>query len=253
MARAKKVVEENPMDVSSKRRTSPGLGVMMYFEIETIEGMLGTNPSNPDVATRYIMKLKEKQEEERKRLEQSLKSVKKLPEIDPDTGEELEPLKKDFADTVTIFIRDDDGCPAIYDYVIKGFFKNACKALKETDGAKTKGISAYKGKIDNLMFVKDRVLRIHMPEDGEITFCERPLRASTPNGERVALACSEEIPAGSKIYVAIEFLNKSWIPFVKEWLDYGYYNGLGQWHNGGKGRFVWKEITAEEYDEKAYL
>ena len=30
--------------------------------------------------------------------------------------------------------------------------------------------------------------------------------------------------------------------YVREWLDYGMYRGLGQWRNSGKGRMVWEEL-----------
>ena len=34
--------------------------------------------------------------------------------------------------------------------------------------------------------------------------------------------------------------------FVEMALDYGRYCGLGQWRNGGYGRFVWKRIEDKE-------
>lgn len=33
------------------------------------------------------------------------------------------------------------------------------------------------------------------------------------------------------------------LKLVREWLDYGYYRGLGQWRNSGKGRFLWAEVS----------
>jgi hypothetical protein len=30
---------------------------------------------------------------------------------------------------------------------------------------------------------------------------------------------------------------------VRSYLDFGLYNGLGQWRNSGKGRYRWTEIT----------
>ena len=32
---------------------------------------------------------------------------------------------------------------------------------------------------------------------------------------------------------------------VMEWLDYGKYNGLGQWRNSGKGAFVWDLLSED--------
>jgi hypothetical protein len=58
----------------------------------------------------------------------------------------------------------------------------------------------------------------------------------------VALADSEEIPAGATLEFDIEMLNPDDEAIVKEWLDYGVYNGLGQWRNSGKGAFTWEQI-----------
>lgn len=30
---------------------------------------------------------------------------------------------------------------------------------------------------------------------------------------------------------------------VREWLDFGKFNGIGQWRNAGKGRFKWEEVA----------
>ena len=81
---------------------------------------------------------------------------------------------------------------------------------------------------------------------GEMTICERPLRAQTAQGERVALSCSESIPAGSTMEIEITTLTDDLMNTVIEWLDYGKLNGLGQWHNSGKGRFIWEDITDKQ-------
>lgn len=142
---------------------------------------------------------------------------------------------------VTVFARNPEGNPCIYDYLIKGFFKNACKAMREADGSSSKELKAYKTKIDNLIFVEPRMIPLNF--EGDITICERPLRASTAQGDRVALAASEAIPAGTTLDIKISCLNDAMEKYVLEWLDYGKFNGLGQWHNSGKGRFTWELIT----------
>lgn len=73
--------------------------------------------------------------------------------------------------------------------------------------------------------------------------CQRPLRASTAQGERVALAHSETIPAGAVVEFTVQMLVDGHEKVVREWLDYGALRGLGQWRNSGKGRFKWEEIT----------
>jgi hypothetical protein len=37
-------------------------------------------------------------------------------------------------------------------------------------------------------------------------------------------------------------LNDNDEKLVREWLDFGQWNGLGQWRNAGKGSFTWEEI-----------
>jgi hypothetical protein len=74
--------------------------------------------------------------------------------------------------------------------------------------------------------------------------CQRPLRASTAQGERIALAHSETVPTGSWFDVEIKCLVDGYTKIVKEWLDYGELRGLGQWRNSGKGKFTY-EILEE--------
>ena len=61
-------------------------------------------------------------------------------------------------------------------------------------------------------------------------------------GERVSIAISEEIPAGATVEFTVQCLDDNDIDLVKEWLDYGKFNGLGQWRNSGHGKFSWEEI-----------
>jgi hypothetical protein len=68
------------------------------------------------------------------------------------------------------------------------------------------------------------------------------LRAQTAQGERIAIAESETIAAGSVLILEIVLLDEGSELLVREWLDYGKLRGLGQWRNSGKGRFSWKEI-----------
>lgn len=158
--------------------------------------------------------------------------------------EEVASIEELYEKGITVFPRNKDKQPCVYNYLIKGFFKNACKAMREADGSESKKLTAYKTKIDNLIFIEERLIPIQF--DGEIGFCERPLRASTAQGERVALACSESIPAGATLEFTISSFKKEMMNYVVEWLDYGKYNGLGQWHNSGKGKFTWEDITNKE-------
>lgn len=140
----------------------------------------------------------------------------------------------------TWFPKTEDGKPFIYDYWIRGFFKSACSALRNISGMKSNKVKAYKKKVDLGIFIKDRKNIIE--NYSEITECQRPLRCSTMQGERVSIAISEEIPAGATVEFTVQCLDDNDIDLVKEWLDYGKFNGLGQWRNSGHGKFSWEEI-----------
>lgn len=160
--------------------------------------------------------------------------------------EEIEAIGVDAVEKkeMTVFPRMADGRPCLWDYQIKGFFKNSCSALRMVTGTESSKMKAYKKIIDGLVFVKER--QIPFEFDGEISNMQRPLRASTPMGERVALANSEMIEEGATITITILMLEDKLEDAVVEWLNYGALNGIGQWHNSGKGRFVWERVGADE-------
>lgn len=192
----------------------------MKVKITFIEPILGTWPANPDVARDFI----------------ASKS--------PDAATIEEEIAATSVDEVvekgmTIFPRNENG-PVIYDYQIKGFFKDACGMLARVKGTESSKIKAYKKIIDGLIFPAPRMIPICV--NGEIGNCQRPLRAQTAQGERVSLANSEEIPAGSTAEFEINLLDKSHENLVLEWLEYGQLRGLGQWRNSGKGRFTFERL-----------
>lgn len=150
---------------------------------------------------------------------------------------------------MTVFSRDENGNPFLWDYQIKGFFKDACGMLsrvagKDETGKKKKAVNesgkltAYKKVIDGLIFISPRKIPINF--EGEIGSCQRPLRAQTAQGERIALANSETIPEGATMDIEIILLSEDHEKAVLEWLDYGKLRGLGQWRNSGKGRFTYE-------------
>lgn len=143
---------------------------------------------------------------------------------------------------MTVFPRDEEGKPFIYDYQVKGFFKDSCQMLKKLPGTESSKLKAYKKYIDGLIFPNPRKIII---QDGTMGICQRPLRAQTMQGERVALASSEEISSGAWIEFEVTCLDDNLIAAVREWLDYGRLRGLGQWRNSGKGRFIWEELGVE--------
>ena len=185
------------------------------------EPILGTSPTNPDIYREFI--------------------GSKSPDA-MSVEDEVAALGADaVADKgMTVFPRLDDGTPFLYDYQIKGFFKDTCGGLRKVKGTASEKIKAYKKEIDKLIFPEPRTIPLLF--DGNIRECQRPLRAQTAQGERISLAMSEEIPAGATCEFSVVCLCDDHEKAVREWLDYGRYSGIGQWRNSGKGRFVWCEI-----------
>lgn len=197
------------------------LHVKITFEDEC----LGTASANPELHAEFI--------------------ASNAPDA-PSRAEEIEAIGVEEYENkqMTVFPKDEDGNPFFWDYQIRGFFKDSCSALqrcKDYEGAKAScGIKAYKKIIDGCIFVEPRQIMINMPEGSRIGDLQRPLRAQTAQGERIALARSETIPAGSEIEFDIVMLSGQYEPAVLEWLDYGKYKGIGQWRNAGKGRFSYE-------------
>lgn len=194
----------------------------MKVELTFFERILGTANSNPEIHRDYIAS-------------KAPDAKTKEEEVEELGVDEVE--KKD----MTVFPRLEDGRPFLYDYQIKGFLKNAARMLKKVPGSKVKKIPAHIQLIDGLIFIKER--KIPLEFEGEVGNLQRPLRASTAQGERVALANSETCPEGTRIAFTFLLLDKSTKAVVEEFLDYGKLNGIGQWDNGGFGRFEWKEIA----------
>ena len=114
------------------------------------------------------------------------------------------------------------------------------KGKKKTALNESGKLTAYKKIIDGLIFVQPR--KIPFENYGEIGLLQRPLRAQTAQGERISLACSEEIPAGATVTFDILMLSDEHEAAVREWLDYGELRGIGQWRNASHGQFTWEEI-----------
>jgi hypothetical protein len=131
-----------------------------------------------------------------------------------------------------------DGAPILYDYVIKGFFKDACSMLRRSKGSGSAKLTAFRKVIDGLVFIGPR--RIPIALTGPIEWLERPLRAQTAQGERIALARSEMAPVGSSIEFMVKVLGEVPQDLLEEWLTYGGLRGLGQWRNAGYGRFSYE-------------
>jgi hypothetical protein len=183
------------------------------IELELLTEMLGTVPKDPEVYATYIASL------------------------GTDNDDELETAPEQAEEKGWTGFHHNGNGPILYDYVIKGFFKDACGMLRRVPGSKSAKLTAYKKIIDGLVFVEPRQIPIEL--SGDLRLIERPLRAQTAQGERVALARSDAAPVGTRIAFTVTVLGKT--PdeaTVSEWLEYGQLRGLGQWRNSGAGRFT---------------
>ena len=200
----------------------------LRVKVTTTEQILGTASANPELHEEFI--------------------ASKAPDA-PSREEEVAAIgvEATFEKGMTVFPRSEEtGEPIAWDYQWKGFFKDACGMLRKVEKSECSKIKAYKKEIDGLIFVSPRQIPIEF--DGEIGICQRPLRAQTAQGERVALASSESIPAGATMTFDIQMMvPKAHEAAVREMLDYGVFRGFGQWRNSGCGRFKYEIL--DEFEE----
>lgn len=193
----------------------------MKVRLTFINPILGTASGNPELHSEFI--------------------ASKAPDAQS-REQEIEALGVDAVEKkeMTVFSRTPDGRPCLWDYHIRGFFKHACGMQRLVKGTVSSGIKAYKKYIDGLVFVKERQIPINYV--GKISSLQRPLRASTAQGERITLANSEMIPEKASVEFTILMLKEDLEDAVREWLDYGQFNGIGQWRNASYGAFLWQEL-----------
>ena len=210
-----------------------------HVELRFTQPVLGTANPDPEIHERFI--------------------ASKAPDA-PTREEEVAALGAEAVEErgTTVFAKAKDGTPFLWDYQIKGFFKDACSAMREADGSASSGlgVTVYKGKIDKLIFVQPRNVLLRMPEGSEVGTLQRPLRAETMQGPRVAIAASEMVPAGTTCSFDVVLMasktratkskpSVDYIACLKEWMAYGQLRGIGQWRNGGYGSFRCRVTDAE--------
>ena len=181
----------------------------LKMKIKLLEPMLGTVAKDPDVYKTYI--------------------ESKKPETI--TEEEYLTVEKIEEKGWTGFHSDENGL-FIYNYMIKGFIKNAGNVLK--DEIK---IKALRSKIDNYVFINPR--RIYLGQKDPDGYIERPLRAMTMQGPRVTLARSDYINAGKELEFTLVLLPHKEVTeeVIMRLFEYGKLMGLGQFRNGSYGSF----------------
>ena len=237
----------------------PIIADRMKIEIQLLDKSLGMAPSNPD-SLRYVAKNPDETNiySDRDDINESRDytvwprakfipgnadgvwvqvNEPNCPQVDPEETSEL---------------------PFIFDYQIRGMFKDDCGLLSRAKNNVSSELKAYKKQIDGNIFVLPRKIAFNVadsyiddngdeissynPETGKLNMMARPLRISGPTGERSAIAISEVMPPMSTIKFEILITNKNLRPVIEEWLDYGLLRGLGQWRNSGIGIYRWREL-----------
>lgn len=200
--------------------------------------LLGSRPANPEIHSRFVAakaaSLQKEAEEEA---------------MLPGTPELEQALQDAKESGLTVFLRGSRGEIVVPSYVVKGFMKSAFSTLKDQFG-----ISGAKGKVDNLIFVEPEYIQI-LDGHGEAQtepdgVCERPLRAETMKGPRVALQSSEQVIPPWSMTFSLTLVENSGtgrskpVTFdeIEEALNYGRLKGIGQWRNAGYGSFDWERV-----------
>jgi hypothetical protein len=174
----------------------------------------------------------------------------------PDAAKIDEQIKEETEKAMTVYHRDENGL-FVFDYHLLGFFKEQLAVLADMSEVK---ISKWSVKKVVGAFVRINPRRIYLmdatgkPYKEASGTMQRPLRAETMQGERIALASSETLPPGTTLQFMLTLLSgkrdgekKSktdvlTIDDLKAALDFGSERGFLQWRSGGWGRFTWTEV-----------
>lgn len=156
------------------------------------------------------------------------------------------------------YVDENTGKPYLMDYQWRGFIKEAAAQNPEVLGLRRKkaGTEAefassrtIKGWVDGKIFVRPRRVEFLGGEiKKDLDVFERPLRAETMRGPRIALAKSDVVPAGVKSHFEIHALKNGELNEEKlqNLMDYGQYKGMGQFRNGGWGTFEAKVMEMKK-------
>lgn len=197
--------------------------------IELLEPLLATLPSDPNIWDRFFKDTAQSDEEG---TITPTPGVSNIFPSDPQTGE--------------VFL---------WDYQILGFLKEIGNLQAVKDYL---GIRNLRAKISQHVRVFPRRLYTGLLAR-DLETVQRPLRARTPQGERVALAKSQMLPAGYQLEFFVVVLDNPDIEpeTIRTLLEMGQWQGLGQWRSGSWGRFklvrfdVSERVTARPGDGRA--
>ena len=149
----------------------------VHVKLTFTDDLLGTSSGNPELHREFIAS----------KAPDAAKMEEEVASLGVEAVEEK---------SMTVFPKMADGTPYLWDYQIRGFFKEICGAMRGIPGTKSSKVKAYKKKVDNTIFVEPREIPLDL-HGMKIADCQRPLRASTMQGERIALANSEVCPQGT--------------------------------------------------------
>lgn len=201
-----------------------------------ISPILGSQPADPEIRKTYVEDKIRKAEDRQER---------------GDEAENLDPTQEQIDRKATIFgCRAEDGALILWDYQVKGTLKAEIDVLQ-----KQLGIVQGNSKFTKFLHVYPRNIPL-VGGDGEVItqpqpqMFERPLRAMTMQGPRVALSSSQRVECPWSITFRLTLLDNEATPKSKAitWeaietcMDYGEFSGIGQWHNGGWGMFKWERM-----------
>ena len=200
------------------------------YRLTGISPLLGSQPADKEIRKNYI--------------------ASKHPNADA----ENELLPEENLGGVTVFLRDE-GSVCLMAYVINGYLKEAIAAMGIENGVKMPA-----SKVDKYVFNLNvcgqnhsglevlKLIRDGEPISAPDRTLERPLRAMTMQGPRIALSSSELVDLPWQIDVKITLLENAatkqskaltW-DVIEDALKYGRLRGIGQWRNGGYGRFTFE-------------
>ena len=221
--------------------------------ITFIEPLLGTASSNPECQQNYIIagaRSPGKEAEEASIHADMIKArIKALMASDPETFKTEELAREAIiASSLNMLYKDANGNPFMWDYQWRGFFKEIAGFLMGSPDSLTKAAAAapstkfskwtMKSTITGMFHVRPRQIPLNV--SGDITVCNRSLRAETMQGPRTSIAKSEQANPGTTCEFKVALLNKGYEDMARELLTFGIFQGTGGWRSGGKGRFVLK-------------
>lgn len=266
----------------------------MHVEVMWTKNALGTAPKDTFIFEKYIAERSGNPELISEEVEAMLETIQNEVVTEDDGSSKKEKLQLNIYPKGTFYLDEErngyidhksvystpplekfkreDNVPFLFDYQIRGFFKDSCGLMSRAEEVDEKGkkkgttesgkLKAYKKIIDGCIFVWPRRIGINLApffleddgvtetpvrdEKGNLRVMIRPIHITGPQGNREALAASEMIPAGSTMKFTIGMTSLKYKPAIIEWLNYATVHGISGWRNSGMGTCIWREIPENQ-------